>query len=59
MRTRSRRAAVGGIALALSVIATFLVGPTTATAATATNNPDFSANVMAPLEVSDWTQFSN
>lgn len=59
MRTRSRHAAVGGIALALSVIATFLVGPTTATAATATNNPDFSANVMAPLEVSDWTQFSN
>jgi hypothetical protein len=59
MRTRSRHAAAGGIALALSVIATFLVGPTTATAATATNNPDFSANVMAPLEVSDWTQFSN
>lgn len=59
MRTRSRHAAVGGIALALSVIATFIVGPTTATAATATNNPDFSANVMAPLEVSDWTQFSN
>jgi hypothetical protein len=59
MRTRSRHAAAGGIALALSVIATFLVGPTTATAATATNNPDFSANVMAPLEVTDWTQFSN
>ena len=59
MRTRSRHAAVGGIALALSVIAAFIVGPTTATAATATNNPDFSANVMAPLEVSDWTQFSN
>lgn len=59
MRTRTRHAAAGGIALTLSVIATLIVGPTSATAATATNNPDFSANVMAPLEVSNWTEFSN
>lgn len=59
MRTRSPHAAAGGIALALSIIATLIAGPTSATAATATNNPDFSANVMAPLEVTDWTQFGN
>jgi len=59
MRTRTRHAAAGGIALTLSVIATLIVGPTSATAATATNNPDFSANVMAPLEVSNWTEFGN
>lgn len=59
MRTRTRHAAAGGIALTLSVIATLIIGPTSATAATATNNPDFSANVMAPLEVSNWTEFSN
>lgn len=59
MRTRTRYTASGVIALALSIIATLIVGPTSATAATATNNPDFSANVMAPLEVSNWTEFSN
>lgn len=59
MRTRTRYTASGVIALALSIIATLIVGPTSATAATAANNPDFSANVMAPLEVSNWTEFSN
>ncbi|MBA4347103.1 MAG: beta-amylase, partial [Microbacterium sp.] len=59
MHVRTRRRVTGAIALTLSIIATLIAGPTSATAATATNNPDFSANVMAPLEVSDWTQFGN
>lgn len=59
MRRHARLTAGGVFALtAALVISTLSVGGT-ATAATATNNPDFSANVMAPLEVSDWTQFSN
>ncbi len=62
MRTRSARSATGAIGLGLAIIASLLVAPTsmsTATAATATGNPDFTANVMAPLEVSDWNQFSS
>ena len=59
MRNRTRRSATGALGLAFAIIASLLVAPTTATAATATNSPDFTANVMAPLEVSDWTQFSN
>ena len=59
MRNRSLRSATGAIGLGLAVIASVLVAPSTATAATATNNPDFTANVMAPLEVSDWNQFSS
>ncbi len=59
MRTRPRLATTGILALAISLLATLIAGPTSATAATATNNSDFSANVMAPLEVTNWTQFSN
>lgn len=62
MRTRSARSATGAIGLGLAIIASLLVAPTSvspATAATATGNPDFTANVMAPLEVSDWNQFSS
>ncbi len=59
MQIRRRRTVAGAIGLALAVIATLIAGPTTATAATATNNPDFTANVMAPLEVTDFTQFGN
>jgi len=59
MNIRRQRTAVGAITLALSLLATLIVGPSAATAATATNNPDFSANVMAPLEVTDWNQFGN
>lgn len=47
----------GALALGLSVLASLLVAPTAATAATATNNPAFTANVMAPLVVTDWPQF--
>jgi hypothetical protein len=43
----------------VSVIATLITAPTTTTAATATNNPDFTANVMAPLVVTDWAQFES
>ena len=63
MRQRSLRSATGALGLGFAIIATLLVAPTAGTspavAATATNNPDFTANVMAPLEVSDWNQFSN
>ena len=62
MRTRSARSATGAIGLGLAIIASLLIAPsgaTTATAATATNSPDFTANVMAPLEVSDWNQFTS
>src|SRR6478672_686628 len=62
MRTRSARSATGALGLGVALIATLLVSPTattSATAATATNSPDFTANVMAPLEVSDWNQFGS
>lgn len=62
MLTRSARSATGAIGLGLAIIASLLVAPaatSTATAATATGNPDFTANVMAPLEVSGWNQFSS
>ncbi len=59
MRRHARLTAGGVFALTAALIISTLSVGGAATAATATNNPDFSANVMAPLEVSDWTQFSN
>ena len=59
MHVRRRHTTAGAISLVLAVLASLMAGPTAATAATATNNPDFTANVMAPLEVSDFTQFGN
>ena len=59
MHIQKRRTVAGAVALVLSVLATLVIGPTAATAATATNNPDFTANVMAPLEVSNWMDFGD
>ncbi len=59
MSTRTHRNGLGIVAVLTAIFATLVLGQAPATAATATNNPDFTANVMAPLEVTDWTQFGN
>lgn len=61
MHTRSWIKKVGGLLLGLALTGGFIVGPqpAPASAAVATNNPNFSANVMAPLVVSDWGQFGS
>lgn len=62
MRIHQNPRRAGALGLGLALLATLVVAPVgaaPATAATATNNPDFTANVMAPLEVSDFAQFGN
>lgn len=54
MVTRARALAAAVTAL---VVAVLLAPAPTASAAAATDNPNFTANVMAPLQVTDWAQF--
>lgn len=55
-RSRSARLAAVGLLAALIVPAR-VASP--AQAAVATGNPDFTANVMAPLHISDWPTFTS
>lgn len=57
MSLRSLRSISGASAVVLALVATLISVPASASAATATNNPNFTANVMAPLVVTDWAQF--
>jgi len=53
--TRLRSAFIALLALAVTTI---VVPSSPAQAATATGNPGFTANVMAPLHVTDWAAFN-
>jgi hypothetical protein len=62
MRIHQHPRRAGALSLGLALLASLVVAPigaAPASAAAATNSPDFTANVMAPLEVFDFTQFGN
>ena len=48
-----------GAAVALAAAIAVVAVPAQACAATATNNPGFTANVMAPLQITDWAGFES